>query len=319
MIETFDITGRHDLWSELRKGQVTASAVAALLDAHPFMSRLGLHLLKSDLIAEDPEETAPMKRGRLLEPVAAQLLSELRPNWKIQYPVGLYFRDTEARLGATPDCFATDENGKLGVVQFKSVEETFFRRLWRDEDRAISPPLYPVIQAITEAYLTSASWAAVAALVIGFGVELHIVEIPIHAGVIDRIKAEVREFWDRIERKDPPPADYARDSKLIAKLFPESDGHIIDLSSDNMLPELAVQDRALADEIKERKERREAIKSEILMKLGTASGATFQGGRITANTVHRKAYTVAATAYRDLRIKLEDHGGPHHGSEMHRG
>jgi predicted phage-related endonuclease len=308
VIEKFDITDRREQWLDLRKPDITASVASALLGAHDYVTAYELYLLKSDLVDSDPEESGPMRRGRLLEPVAAQLLSELRPNWKIQYPVGLYFRDTEARLGATPDCFATDENGKLGVIQFKSVEASIFRRVWRDEDRAISPPLYPVIQAITEAYLTGASWAAVAALVVGFGVELHIVEIPIHAGVIDRIKDEVAAFWDRVARKDPPPADYARDSKLIAKLFPESDGHIIDLSSDNMLPELAIQDRALADEIKERKERREAIKSEILMKLGTASGATFQGGRITANTVHRKAYSVAASQYRDLRIKLEDQG-----------
>jgi predicted phage-related endonuclease len=302
-------------WLNLRRPDVTASAIGALLGVHPYVSALGLYLLKLGLVGDDQEDTPPLRRGRLLESVAVQILCEDRPGWKIQYPVGLYFRDPEARIGCTPDCLVTDENGKTGVVQIKSVERTRFRK-WREDDGTFSPPLHVVLQALVEGFLTGADWAAVAPLVIGFGVELPLINIPLHAGAFARIKEEVAKFWDRVARKDPPPADYARDSKLIAKLFPESDGHIIDLSSDNMLPELAAQDRTLADEIKERKERRDAIKSEILMKLGTASGATFQGGRITANTVHRKAYSVAASQYRDLRIKLEDQGGPHHGSEM---
>jgi predicted phage-related endonuclease len=317
MIEKHQMTNHAQLHG-LRKFDVTASTAPALVGVSPFMSPLALYLLKAGILAEDPEETPPMRRGRLLESVAAQILCEDRPDWKIQYPVGLYFRDPEARIGCTPDCLVTDENGKTGVVQIKSVERTMFSK-WRENDGTFSPPLHVVLQALVEGFLTDADWAAVAPLVIGFGVELPLINIPLHAGAFARIKEEVAKFWDRVARKDPPPPDYARDGKLIAKLFPESDGHIIDLSSDNMLPELVVQDRALADEIKERKDRREAIKSEILMKLGTASGATFQGGRITANTVHRKGYYVAATSYRDLRIRLEEQGELRHGSEMHRG
>lgn len=309
MIESIPITDR-DQWLGLRKRDVTASVAGALLGVHPYASALGLYLLKSGQIEADAEDTPAMRRGRLLEPVAIQMLREDHPQWNDTNPPGMYYRDPEARLGATPDVITFDGARGLGVIQIKSVEASVYRRTWRDEDGTITPPLWIVCQAIVEAHLTGAEWAAVAALVVGFGIDLHLVEIPIHAGIIDRIKAEVAAFWDRVARKDPPPADYARDGKLIAKLFPESDGHIIDLSSDNMLPELAVRDRALADEIKDRKDQREAIKSEILMKLGTASGATFQGGRITANTVHRKAYSVSASQYRDLRIRLEDQG-PH--------
>jgi predicted phage-related endonuclease len=308
MIERIPITSRKQ-WLAERQRDVTASTVGALLGVHPYTSPLGLYLHKTGTIEADAEDTPAMRRGRLLESVAAQMLREDRPNWQIQYPVGLYFRDTEARLGATPDCFATDENGKRGVVQFKSVEASVVRRIWRDEDGTITPPLWIVCQAIVEAHLTGALWAAVAALVVGFGIDLHLIEVPIHAGIIDRIKAEVAAFWDRVARKDPPPADYARDGRLIAKLFPQSDGRIIDLSADNMIPVLAVEDDFLAGEIKKRKERRDAIKTELLAKLGAASGATFQGGFVSAKTVNREAYSVAATSYRDLRIKLETSAG----------
>lgn len=304
MIERIPITS-HEQWHAERQRDVTASTVGALLGVHPYTSALGLYLLKSGMIEADAEDTPAMRRGRLLEPVAIQMLREEHPQWISVASPGAYFRDADARLGATPDVLALDDKHVFCVIQIKTVEPSIFRRVWKDEDGTISPPLWIVCQAIVEAYLTGASWAAVAAMVVGFGIDLHLIEVPIHAGVIDRIKTEVAAFWDRVARKDPPPADYARDGRLIAKLFSQSDGSIIDLSEDNMIPMLAVEDQFLAGEIKKRKERRDAIKNELLMKLGAASGATFQGGLVSAKTVHRKAYSVAATSYRDVRIKLE--------------
>lgn len=304
MIQRIPIENR-DQWLKLRGRDVTASVAGALLGVHPYATALGIYLLKAGLITEDPEETAPMRRGRLLEPVAVQMLREEGPYLAAQYPVGLYYRDPDARLGATPDCLAQDRNGDLGVVQFKTVEPGVFKRQWKDEDGAISPPLWVVCQAIVEAHLTGAKWAAVAAMVVGFGIELHVVPVPIHAGVVERVRAEVRAFWDRVARGDPPPADYGRDGKLIARLYPDASGEIIDLSADNMLPTIAAEDKQLAAEIKERIERRDAIKAEVLAKLGPASGALFQGGRITACTISRKAYSVAASSYRKLTMKLE--------------
>lgn len=304
MIQRIAIENR-DQWLKLRGQDCTASTIGCLLGIHPYITPLGLYLLKAGMVSEDPEETAPMRRGRLLEPVAAQMLAEERPDWLVRYPNEAYYRDLDCRLGATPDCFAYDEDHKLGVVQFKNVEPSVFRRTWKDEDGIVSPPLWIVCQAIVEAHLTGAKWAAVAAMVVGFGIELHVVPVPIHSGIIHRIKDEVRAFWDRVAHNTPYPPDYARDGALIARLYPETNGHIIDLSSDNILPAIAAEDRQLAAEIKARDERRKAIKSEFLAKLGNAAGATFQGGRVTANVVHRKPYQVAATQYRDVRVKLE--------------
>lgn len=305
MIDRIAITDR-DQWLKLRGQDITASIAGCLLGVHPYITPLGAYLLKSGAITEDPEETAPMRRGRLLEPVAVQMLREEQPGWLFEdYPVGMYYRDPLARLGATPDCLVYDENNKFGVVQFKTVEPGIFRKQWKDEDGTVSPPLWVVCQAIVEAHLTGAKWAAVAAMVVGFGIELHVIPVPIHIGIIDRIKFEVGNFWDRITRNDPFPPDYARDGKLIARLYPEANGHIVDLSSDNQLPIIAAEDLRLAADIKELDARRKAIKAEFLAKIGSAAGATFQGGRVTANTVNRKAYSVAATSYRDVRVKLE--------------
>jgi predicted phage-related endonuclease len=304
MIERRAITDE-DEWHAWRRNDVTASVVSALLGANDYVSPYGLYLLKAGLISEDPEETPPMRRGRKLEPVAVGLLHEERPDWRVEQPRA-YYRDPDIRLGATPDVLAVDHAEHLGVVQIKSVEASVFRKKWIGSDDLITPPLAHVIQAITEAHLAGAEWAAVAALVVGFGIDLHVVPVPIHDGIIDKIKAEVVAFWDRIARRDPYPPDYARDGALIAAQFERCNGETVDLrGKDNALPILAAEDARLAAEIKAAKDCRDTIRAEILAKIGAAEIVLFDGGRLTAPTVSRKAYTVkAGKPYRDLRIKV---------------
>jgi len=302
-IERFAIENR-DQWLALRSQDVTASIAGALLGVHPYSTAYGLYLLKKGLIAEDPEETGPMRRGRLLEPVAVQMLREDRPDWTIHdYPIGYYYRDPDSRIGATPDVLATDEHGKLGIVQIKSVEPSIFRRDWKQEDGSIEPPLWIVIQGIIEAYLTGAEWAAVAPMVIGFGVEMPIIPIPIHAGILERMKFEVAAFWQRIKEGKNYDPDYGKDGALIAKLYPQDNGCEIDLSSDNRVVELVDALEKARKAKKLVKDDEDLIKSEIADKMGEASFARLSDGRrISHKTQLRCGYWVNDTSFRVLRV-----------------
>jgi hypothetical protein len=303
MIERIKITSR-DQWLENRSKDVTASIAGALLGVHPYSTAYGLYLLKKGLIHEDPEETGPMRRGRLLEPVAVQMLREDRPDWTIHdHPVGYYYRDSAARIGATPDVLATDADGKMGIIQVKSVEPSIFRRDWKIEDGSIEPPLWIVVQGIIEAHLTGADWAAVAPMVIGFGVEMPIIPIPIHAGILDRIKAEVATFWQRIDEGHNYEPDYARDGSLIAKLYPNDNGIEIDLSFDNEAP-MYVDQLEAARAAKKIAEAEEKIaKTGLADKIGAASIALLSDGRrISHKQQTRAGYFVSETSFRTLRI-----------------
>src|SRR5258708_15073198 len=221
-------------WLACRSQDVTASIAGALLGVHPYSTAYGLYLLKKGLIAEDPEETGPMRRGRLLESVAVKMLREDRPDWTIEeYPTGYYYRDPAARIGAPPDVFAINEHGKPGIVQLKSVEPSVFRREWKTESGLVEPPLWIVVQAILETYLTGRECAAVAPLVVGFDLELPIIDIPIHAGIFQRIKLDAHQFSQRIDEGRQYDPDYARDGSLIAQLYPQDNGCEVDLSGDN--------------------------------------------------------------------------------------
>jgi len=300
-IERFPVTSR-DQWLALRQKDVTASAAGALLGVHDYITHYSLWALKAGKIVEDPEESGAMKRGRLLEPVAVELIREQHPDWTITLNKSpIYYRDPVARIGATPDLIVQNAEG-TGVVQIKTVEPSIFRRKWRDDETGETrPPLWIAVQAIIEAHLTGCDWAAVAALVVGFGIDLHIVPVPIHADIIKRIKAEVDKFWQQVAADQAPPFDYARDGKLIAELYGQTSDTSIDLSGDNHLPVILSEDEALAETLKTAKARRDEIKNELIAKMGEAAFATLPGWTISAKTINRKGYSVAATSYRQCK------------------
>lgn len=301
-IERIPISSREQ-WLALRRQDVTASVVGCLLGVHEYQTPYGLWALKTGAIAEDPEETGPMRRGRLLEPVAIAMLREERPAWQVEQP-GVYLRDIQSRLGATPDAFAVDpERPGFGIVQVKTVEPGVFRRKWRDEDGEVTPPLWIAVQAIVEAHLAGAQWAAVAAMTVGFGVDMHVVPVPIHAGVVERIYAAVADFWRMVADGRALDPDYGRDLRLVEALFAGRD-EITDLSADNALPALADEREALSAAKSATEDRLKEIKAEFLVKLGGAEAGRIADGRlIAAKRVERKGYEVKPSSYINVTVK----------------
>lgn len=302
-IERYPVKDRES-WLVMRQRDVTASAAGALFGVHEYITAFGLYALKAGLISEDAEETAPMRRGRLLEPVALQLLAEERPDWKIERGTA-YYRDPVARIGATPDAFARDPaRSNFGIVQVKTVEPSIFRKKWKNADGETEVPLWIAIQALIECELTGASWACVAPLVIGFGVEIEPIEIPLHSGLMPELRERVAAFWRNVDAGIAPDPDFGRDAEIIAKLNRDCDGSSIDLSNDNRIRSMLDEDADLASKIKDLTEQRKAIKAETLAKIGPAATAIVDGKVVlTARTIHKKAFEVKASSYRDLRFK----------------
>jgi hypothetical protein len=151
--------------------------------------------------------------------------------------------------------------------------------------------------------LTNSNWCAVAALVIGHGIDLHMIPVPIHQGVIDRIRVAVAEFWKMVAEGRPPPVDYARDGELLARMYPQDNGAEIDLSADNHAPQLVADlERARADK-KDAETREKVAKTGINEKMGPARFARLADGRRISNaTVDRKGFVVEATTFRMIKI-----------------
>jgi hypothetical protein len=300
-VERHEITSREQ-WLQWRRADVTASTIGCLLGVHEYITTYELFALKTGLLDEDPEESAPMLRGRLLEPVAVELIREQNPTWNVA-PARAYYRDPAARLGASPDVLANDPERGLGVIQIKCPEPSVFRKKWRDEDGQVQPPLWIACQALCEAHLVGARWAAVAAMTVGFGIDLHMVPVPIHLGVIERIRAEVARFWQRVADDEPPPPDFARDGEIIADLYREDNGREVDLSHDPRMPELLAIRAEAKVRIKADEAKVAEIEAEIVAKLGPHERAFVPGWRLGRPTVTRAGdFMRPATTFRQLRI-----------------
>ena len=291
-------------WLALRSNDITASAAGALFGVHDYQTPFGLWALKTGRAPEGANETAAMKRGRLLEPVVIDLVRDERPDWKISPNGGVYYRDPAARLGATPDAFidAPDRDGR-GVLQIKTTERSVFARKWVGDGGAIEPPIWIAMQALIEAELTGSKWAAVAVMTVGFGLDLHIVEVPMTPGLMDTVRAKVAEFWRMVDEGREPPADYARDGAALAQVYAHDDGSTIDLAGDNELTFLLEERARLSAERKAHDERLDVIRNEIIAKIGPHASATLNGWIISAKTITKKPYTVTPKPYRDIRPK----------------
>ena len=300
-----------DEWLSLRRQTVGASDMPALLGVHPFRSEFELYAEKSGQLTNAVDETPPMRRGRLLEPAAIELLREERPTWTVTgnpIPGGEFYRDLDLGMSCTPDAFLVDPTREgRGIGQIKSVQSMVFSRSWV-QDGVIEPPLYVVIQALQEAFLTGSTWAVAIALVVDFGVDLHIVEIPVHAKVIDRLKNEAKKFWKRVAKNDPPPINFEKDADAIKALYPIADeGVTVDLSQSNRIMELVATRNGLkgreSDGAAATKERK-TIDAEILSILGAAAYGRLSDGRIiAAKTTSVKGYIVEPSSYRTVKIK----------------
>lgn len=300
------ITPGRDEWLALRKQDVTASAVGALYGCHDYLTAYGLWAEKTGRMSSDAPDSGILRRGRLLEPVAVEALREERPTWEVTRSTD-YFRDTDARLGGTPDVLVRCPERGAGIVQIKTVAPMVFRQKWLDEDRQIAVPTWIGLQASVEAYLTGAKWAAVAVLVVDHVIDLHIIDVPLVDGLMDRVKADVQAFWALCDSGATPDPDYGRDGALIARLFDTDNGSTVDLSTDNHLPELLAEREALKAQEKQASERIKVIETEIRAKVGEATFATLPGWNISLKTLQRKAYEVKATSYRALRIRNTAH------------
>jgi hypothetical protein len=288
-------------WLDLRKKNVGCSELGALFGVHDFLTGYGLAARKLGLL-DDTVDNEVLERGRMLEPIARQLLAKQQPDWAQIIPSS-YYHDDDIHFGATPDLFVRNDRG-VGVVQIKTVAPAVFASKWHT-DNGIEPPLWIALQAMGEQHLTGAEFAYVAALVVGYGLSLELVEVPYLSGVIAEARVRVRNFWEMIDTGKLPEPDFAADRGNLSAVLRQDDGTEIDLTADNELPAIAAS-LAAAQTAKHVAENViDHCQAKILHKIGTAQRATFAGGLITAKTVNRKGYVAKPSSYRRLNVKRD--------------
>lgn len=309
MIERIAASDR-EAWMALRGKDVTASVAGALLGVHEYMTAWQLWALKTGKLTDDPEESPAMRRGRLLEPIAVQILRETHPDWEIHHndgPDRIYYRDTEARIGATPDVIVVDPKRGMGICQIKTIESSIFRKKWMNGDtHEAEPPLWVAVQALTEGHLCGADFVDVCLMTVGFGIDLHEIQMPKHPAIIDRLYDRTAEFWAMIDRGEEPSPDFAQDGEAIERLYARDDGSEIDLSGSDRALELVATRAGLKSMMKTAKKDLEPVETELKAMLGNHTTALLGDGRkVTWRVTDRRGYEVKATSFRVLRVSGE--------------
>lgn len=292
-------------WHGARRQFITASVAGALLQCHPYTTSYQLWAEKTDRIERDDAENDAMRRGRLLEPAAAQMLREERPDWVIDYRNDQAFYCSDAlRIGATPDAFAMrpDILGD-GIVQFKTSSEEAFRSSWVDPETGdIEIPLWIAVQAIVEAKMTDAKWAAVAVMVVGRGIQMEVVDIPLHEGIWSKLIGAVREFWAVVDNGGHPPIDWERDGSTIIDVNRLSAPKTVDLSEHEFFDSYAMKLEGTRVRRRENERLEELCRAQILHIMHDAEVAETKHFTVRAPTTidHR------GRAQRKITIKLKD-------------
>jgi predicted phage-related endonuclease len=299
MIERYPITDRES-WLAMRRQDLTASDIGAVAGVDPYRTALSVFTDKLGLGVTF--QTALMQRGIWLEAAAHEAMVDTLPNWKIINPK-IYLRDPEIRLGCTPDRLAEDEDiGGLINCQIKSVSKPTFEK-WNGV-----VPLHYTLQTACEGMMLNARTSYLVAFVIAtYTAELHLFEVPRHAGAETRIRQTAVDFWHDMDAGQMPKPDFYRDAEVIAALYqqPKAGAHV-DLSTSNRAGAILAERAERKARIKEDSTEVEALDTELKTMIGDAETAELPGWKISWKQQSRKAYTVPESVTRVLRVTEQE-------------
>jgi predicted phage-related endonuclease len=285
--EVWQITSRGE-WLDRRRSLLTASRIAALFDAHPYLSREQLGGTMTGAWSEG--DNAAMRRGRILESAVVEALREEHPGWAIERAT-TFHSIPECRLGATPDAFFTDEDGERGLIQIKTADPEVWQR-WNGR-----PPLAYQLQTLTEMMCCDLDRGLLAVMITNRSLPVYEFTVPRHPAAEAKLLEAAAAWWQEWDAGRIAPA--APSDGLQEAL---DDGSSIDLSADNYLCSALPERQALKAEISAREKRCAEIDAHLKAAMGAATYASLPGWWITYRAHQRAERLVPAATIRALRI-----------------
>jgi len=288
--ETFDT---REKWEEAIRKTIGASPVATIMGAQSRDTPLALYgRLRGDL--PPIEVTNRMQSGTAAEPLIAHLYH--KETGRSIFNPGDYTIQINPDIPwmhCTVDRLATREDRPDGGVVELKKPGWRMRKDWID-----GTPIYVQMQIQAQLAVTGLQWGSAAALIDDdeFVWEDHERNDKFIAAMLKKTK----EFWERVQNGDPPETTEG-DVETIKLLYSDcTEGKVIEL------PDAANLHGEMRDTAKKDWTRAEKAHEYHSMKIremiGDAEkGTLLGGGGFTLKQVNKKAHTVKATSYRELR------------------
>lgn len=287
-------------WLEERKKSIGASQVASVLGLNPWETPLQLFMRVQGKL-DWPDETEAMEIGQAVES-AIDVLYQKRTG-RVTQDLGrftLQRRDEFPHQHATLDrlIHPCDGHDMGGCGEYKHRSERYLKEFEEN-----GPPIADLAQVHAQMMCSGCAWGSLATL---FGNRaLRYWDTPRDPDVVDWIATGVADFWERLQ-KDEPPEAVAADNAILHKLWPR---HV-----PNRIIELPVAFGAFVDaRIKAKGAIQVAeadlaeIDTRIKAEMGDAEQAIIPGRQdsFTWRTSDRKEYTShhPACTIRTLRYK----------------
>ena len=293
-------------WLLARSGFITSTEVASLFGMGEYKTAWQIWHEKNGNYSETVTGERP-KWGLRLENAIAEGVAADQTGWTIDtdlYRFCLY-SISEARLASSIDRQVECQKRGRGLIECKVVS----LNVWRDQfdhEKNIIPARFE-FQLQTEMLCTGLSWACLACLVDGetfFFIRR--TDPAIHQLIIKKVNA----FWAQVDSGIEPEPDFMNelDQAVIFKMFKDKKiRKEMDLSADNHLPELCARYRDATAEAKMAELRKNAIKAEIITKIGDAEKIKIGDDyMIVASLVEPKEISYTRSAYKDFRIFKKD-------------
>lgn len=277
-----------EAWLAARNSGIGASEAAEALGLEP--SPLDLYRRKLGL-GGSKAVSLPMRVGTQMEPLLLQLFTEA---------TGLQIARTQVlgRHDEFPFILATlDAQDSCGnPVETKWISHRRARELG-DETLEQVPDAWNL--QVHQQMLVSGTHKAHIGVMIG-GEDFRVFPIARNEDVIDALVSGLREFWRRVEDRDPPPPmaedDFQTISRVYAKFTPaiEADAGIEAKIAYAFM--LGKAGKAISDV-------RDKLKAEIADWMKDAKAVQSPGGwRAARNHIKKAAYVVKATEYHEMRF-----------------
>lgn len=296
MIEVLTPKDR-DEWLRFRAQDITSTEVAALFDLSPYTTVFELwHRKKDKTVVDDFEENERMRWGtRLQDSIAAGIAED--QGWKIRR-MDEYVRDPDLKMGSSfdfaiePDCecgrpsefheFGKGRCGESGstcerfvpahtggLLEIKNVDSLAFIQGWSVDGNNVEAPPHIELQVQHQLAVSGRAFAYIGALI--GGNRLVLIKREPDEMIIKEIRRRVASFWLSVVMEKEPTPDFSKDAKFISRLYQYAEpGKLFDARTDDSFSSLLVNYQQASEDEKRAAQKKEAIKAEILTKIGDA-------------------------------------------------
>src|SRR5262245_51429000 len=282
-------------WLAERRQGIGASDAAAIIGVSVFKSALNVYVDKIGLEEPDDDETEAMEWGhRLEEPIARKYQETVhRPVWNPGAHVIERHPDLAFML-ATPDRYTELDPGATGFpvppADGRGVLELKTAGFFKKDEWADEPPLEYQVQVQHQLAVTGLKWGSIAVLI--GGQRFRWADIPRNDKFIAKLLEAEDAFWQRVQRRDPPPpAGTEQSARALALLYPRQQGDAIVLGNDVI--DLDLELVHAKEQVKLWEGRELAAEQKLKALIGSAPLATLPNGvRFKWVTEPRAGHTV---------------------------